>query len=174
MFIDIPDYWRDDHKHDWRQFDITPQDFRRRKAKDGSIYLIVDHPGINAAFTDFEWMRNGKLHIWCLHPFEQCSGHVWLSWRYRSTSELCQLPDADFDYQMQECFCTDAEWLMIAHLLYPDSKRHADLLDYIQIWRSDAYRDRDGVLYPHLDLPEPYNDIVYRDFAEPWKLISIQ
>lgn len=173
MFIDIPSYWREPHTHDWRQFDITPQDFHRRRNKSGEQYLIIDHPGINEAFADFEDLRNGKLHIWFDYPFCLGAGHVWLTWRYRSTNEFIQLPDADLDLQMQACFCTDAEWLMLAHLLYPDTRKDTETLEYIQFSRSEAYRNNDGVLFPYLDLPQPYNDLVYRDFAEPWKPIII-
>lgn len=43
--------------------------------------------------------------------------------------------------------------------------------------RNGGYRghsSRDSLLTPDLDLPAPYNDILYKNFSEPWAPITFE
>jgi hypothetical protein len=159
MYIDIPpfelDHWQDPY---WQHFTITPQDFHRHWRY--TERLIIDSPEINAAFADYQ--LKGKLYF--VVPYE--AGDIPIIMMFDYISGL----------RVHRCVLNDAELEMLLLLRWPRLRKDADLLQTIMQCSRDAeYRNHGSKLSPYIDIPQPYKDILYREYAdaEPWEPIHI-
>lgn len=183
MYIDVSklDYCHDERKSHWKFFEITLQDFHRNRRD--STALIIDHPGINALYEEFAYLRNGKLNLLVPEPGTAEPVHHVVSFRYWGRADGRENPWAlsgdSFNYwHWDNCFLTDSELKMLLYLRYPGFCQNeeeektvmTDIRNYE--YRGDYFSD--GLLKPNLDLPAPYNDILYKNFSEPWAPITFE
>ena len=154
----------------WKYFNITPQNCRRRKGAGGWNELSITLPEVRVAFPNCPPRFNICLTV--PQPDISCDCFSAVTYiRYC----LPWMDKDDTDVALHRVFCTNAEMEAFISFRFPkDAKSPAFLEDTLTGWRNYEYRDKEGKLLPGINIPEPYRSRLYSGaFNEPWSAICL-
>lgn len=171
MYIDLYDWQAPEcgYTHTtWKQFNITPQDCRRRKGSQHWTELDILLPEVKKEL--FFCRFNVHLHVPNVYYRDDLFPFITYT-RYAVPGDS---PEYGERVGVHCVFCTDDEWMGFMRLRYPqESKDSAAMRVVLTLMRNNDYRDsKTGLLYPDIDIPEPYKAHLYSgEFDEPWSPI---
>lgn len=170
MYIDLYDWQAPECGYlrtEWKYFNVTPQDCRRRKGSQHWTELDILLPEVKEAFPYCRF--NVHLHVPNFFYWDDLFSAVVYT-RYAMPEDMQDR------CAFHNVFCTDEEMTEFIRLRYPkDIKTAADIQEVLTMWRNQEYRDfKTGELAPNIDIPEPYKTRLYSgEFDEPWKPIRL-
>lgn len=154
----------------WKYFNVTPQDCRRRKGAGAWNELSITLPEVRAAFPNCPPRFNICLSV--PQPDISCDCFSAVTYiRYC----LPWIGKEDTDVAFHKVFCTNAEMEAFIRLRFPkDAKSPGFIQEALTDWRNYEYRDKKGKLLPDVNIPEPYRSRLYSgEFDEPWSTICL-
>ena len=172
MYIDLYDTQAPECGYlrtEWKYFNVTPQNCRRRKGSQHWTELDILLPEVKKELCFCRF--NVHLHV----PNVSYRDDLFPFITYTRYAVPGDSPEYGERVGVHSVFCTDDEWIGFMRLRYPrESKNSAAMRVVLTLMRNNDYRDsKTGLLHPFIDIPEPYKTRLYSgEFDEPWKPIT--